>query len=147
MASLGPDGYWKISETCRPGRSFVLQVGIDKSHLNSLMQRVKEAYVRFASIPFYSDISNALEQFVLVSSIHGTDSIEGGTLTEEEIKQVFESTNTFVTNKEQRLRILNLKNAYSFAENLIEDKNFGQLNSLSFYVSTSIYRRRYPKIT
>lgn len=117
------EGYLKISEVCRPGKAFIFQIGIDLPRLNPLLQRVKEAYARFSSLPLAANIASALEDIVLVSSIHGTNSIEGGLLTEAEVKNIIDSKNNFTSGEEQKKRILNLKAAYSYAEHLIEEKN------------------------
>ena len=43
--------YLKIHEICRPGRDFVFQIGIDRSRLDVLAQRVTEAFRRFQNMP------------------------------------------------------------------------------------------------
>lgn len=47
------------------------------------MQRVKDAHDRFIALPL-SQVANRLEHEVVVSSIFGANTIEGGTLSEEE---------------------------------------------------------------
>ena len=77
------------------------------------MQRVRDASLRFDSVPMVNEIAMRLEKEVVVSSIYGTNTIEGGIQTEEEIEVIISSE---VSNNEEAKRILNLKNAYNEAE-------------------------------
>ena len=69
-------------ETARSG-FFTFQMGIDSVKVSMPLQRVTDAQKRFLSSPL-SQVAERLEQEVLVSSIFSTNTIEGGTLTEEE---------------------------------------------------------------
>ena len=126
------EGHLKIPETCRPGRDFVFQIGIDKSRLDGLVKRVTEAYTRFESMPIVAGVANSLEEIVLVSSIHGTNKVEGGLLNEDEVREVIiESGGKFVSAEEQKRRILNLKRAYEYTENLISQQPESPLRRLA----------------
>ena len=58
---------------------------------------------------------------MLVSSIHGTNKVEGGLLSEAEVKQIIEHDASVISSDNEKRRVLNLKNAYDYAENTIEN--------------------------
>ena len=104
--------------THRSGK-FVFQPGIDMEKLQPTLDRVLDAHERFTDIPAIPDIVSQLIDIVLVSSIHGTDTIEGGSLSEDETKRILDSDLEKV--KEQReQRVVNLKKAYEFVDSLSE---------------------------
>ena len=103
----------KRVETARLG-PFTFQVGADPNEASMPLQRVTDAQKRFLSSPL-SQVANRLEQEVLVSSIFSTNTIEGGTLTEEETKKALDLDPTRVQAEEQR-RAVNIKTAYEIAE-------------------------------
>ncbi|MFC1747972.1 Fic family protein [Pseudomonadota bacterium] len=100
-------------ETDRSG-PFTFQVGVEMASLESLLLRVGDAHKRFKTSPL-SQVANRLEKEVVVSSIFGTNSIEGGTLSMEETEDALELNPTQVQDIEQR-RATNLKNAYEMAQ-------------------------------
>ena len=100
-------------ETDRFG-PFTFQIGVDMATLESLLLRVDDAHKRFKSSPL-SQVAHRLEKEVVVSSIFGTNSIEGGTLSVEETEEALDLTPTQVQDIEQR-RAINLKNAYELAQ-------------------------------
>jgi hypothetical protein len=75
-------------ETLRFG-VFKFQLGIEfeNTDFKLLYQRVSDAQDRFVASPL-SSIAERLEKEVIVSSIFGTDTIEGGELTEQETAEV-----------------------------------------------------------
>lgn len=99
-------------ETYRSG-VFTFQVGVDMDRIQPLLQRVADAHSRFASVPILPDVANQLEREVVVSSVFGTNTIEGGTLTEEETAVVIGSG---VAKGEKEQRALNIRQAYTRAE-------------------------------
>lgn len=101
-------------ETHRSG-IFTFQLGCALSQLLPLIDKGNYGQRLFASLPLLPDIAAKLEKETLLSSIHGTDTIEGGTLTEDEILQVIESAPE-ITQEEHKRRIRNLTEAYRFAE-------------------------------
>lgn len=103
-----------IVETHRSG-VFTFQVGLDLTRLQPLIDKINYGHRLFSSLPLLPDIASQLEKETLLSSIHGTDTIEGGTLTEDEILQVIESIPE-ITQEEHKCRISNLAQAYRFAE-------------------------------
>jgi len=62
-----------------------------------------------------SHVANRLEQEVLVSSIFSTNTIEGGTLTEEETRDALDLDPAQVQAEEQR-RAMNIRTAYDIAQ-------------------------------
>ena len=108
-------------ETSRFG-SFTFRVGVDQREAAMLLQRVADAQVRFLSSPL-SQVANRLEQEVLVSSIFSTNTIEGGTLTEEETKEALDLDPAQVQAKEQR-RAVNIKTAYDIAQKSAQDPHW-----------------------
>lgn len=101
-------------ETNRSG-IFTFQIGVDLNAIQPLIDKVNYGHRLFSSLPLLPDIAAQLEKETLLSSIHGTDTIEGGTLTEDEILQVIESTPETSQEEHQR-RISNLSQAYQYAE-------------------------------
>jgi Fic family protein len=100
-------------ETDRFG-PFTFQLGVDMPSLDSLLLRVNDAHKRFKTSPL-SQVASRLEKEVVVSSIYGTNSIEGGTLSVQETEQALDLTPDQVKDIEQR-RAINLKNAYELAQ-------------------------------
>ncbi|MDQ1277976.1 MAG: hypothetical protein QG555_1018 [Thermodesulfobacteriota bacterium] len=116
-----PDDIRERVETSRFG-PFTFQVGVDEREVEMLLQRVADAQVRFLSSPL-SQVANRLEQEVLVSSIFSTNTIEGGTLTEEETKDALALDPAQVQAKEQ-LRAVNIKTAYDLAQKTAQNPDW-----------------------
>ena len=100
-------------ETRRFG-PFRFCLGVDGTALLPLYQRVLDAHERLNASPL-SQVARQLEREVVASSIFGTNSIEGGTLSEEETRQALELDPAQVQEEEQ-LRAVNLKAAYDVAQ-------------------------------
>jgi Fic family protein len=100
--------------TARSGH-FTFHIGVDITALTPLMDRVNDAKDRFNSVPLVPDFVNRLENHVLVSSIHGTDTIEGGTLSTRQVEENIALPPEKVKEETQK-RIVNLKAAYKMAE-------------------------------
>jgi len=107
-----PPGILRI-ETQRFG-PFVFQMGADQAALAVALQRVEDAHERFVASPL-AQVANQLEREVVVSSIFGTNTIEGGTLSEEETAAALQLDPAQAQEIEQR-RALNLKAAYDRAQ-------------------------------
>lgn len=60
----------------------LFEIGVDPDQLRLTMQRVEDAHARFAHSPL-AQVANKLEREVIASSIYGTNTIEGGALTED----------------------------------------------------------------
>lgn len=108
----------RLVETSRFG-PVTFQIGVDEREAEILLQRVADAQLRFLSSPL-SQVANRLEQEVLVSSIFSTNTIEGGTLTEEETKDALDIDPAQVQAEEQR-RAVNIKTAYDLAQDSAQD--------------------------
>ena len=115
------DDIKKRVETLRFG-PFTFQVGVEHREAAMLLQRVADAQARFLSSPL-SQVANRLEQEVLVSSIFSTNTIEGGTLTEEETKDALNLDPAQVQAEEQR-RAVNIKTAYDIAQKSAQVPNW-----------------------
>jgi hypothetical protein len=87
-------------ETDRFG-PFVFQLGFIVGDVTLALQRVEDAHERFVVSPL-SQVANRLEQEVVVSSVFGTNTIEGGTLSEDETARVVSSIPAEVKPSEQR---------------------------------------------
>ena len=105
--------------THRSGK-FIFQPGIDIQELQPTLDRVRDAHERFTGIPTVPDVVSKLVDIVLVSSIHGTDTIEGGGMSEDEIKRILGSDLENVREQREQ-RIVNLKKAYEFVDSLSEN--------------------------
>lgn len=100
-------------DTARNG-PFTFQVGVDGVAVETLLLRINDAHQRFKGSPL-AQVANRLEKEVVVSSIFGTNSIEGGTLTEEETLQAVDLPPAAVQDIEQR-RARNLSEAYKLSQ-------------------------------
>ena len=118
MNQTDPDPAYIKVETHRSG-PFVFQIGLDMGLLQPLLDRVKDAQQRFSSMPILPDIATSLEREVLVSSIYGTNTIEAGTITEQETAAALDLEPGQVKLEEQR-RVSNIKQAYLRAENFAQ---------------------------
>jgi cytochrome P450 len=80
-----------------------------------LLQRVEDAHAALRRVRSLSQVANRLEQEVMVSSVFGTNTIEGGTLTEEETASALALDPRQVQAVEQQ-RALNIKAAYDLSQ-------------------------------
>ena len=117
MALEIPDHVMRV-ETARFG-PFNLQVGTDSSAIESVFLRVSDAHKRLEGSPL-AQVANHLEKEVVVKSIFGTNSIEGGTLSEQETEAAIELDPANVQDIEQR-RAINIKAAYDLSQNAATD--------------------------
>ncbi len=78
-------------ETARFG-PFTFQVGVNAADIVTLQLRVEDAHRRFISSPL-SQVASQLERETTASSVFGTNTIEGGDLTEEETATVLQNEN------------------------------------------------------
>lgn len=97
---------------------FVFQAGVDIQSLQALIDRVEDAHKRFSSVPLIPDVMNMLENEVLASSVHGTNAIEGGTLSAKETAEALDLSLEQVKKDEER-RVINIREAYQLAENFV----------------------------
>jgi len=93
---------------------FVFQVGIEPEQVALLLQRVEDAHERFVASPL-AQVANQLEREVLVGSVFGTNTIEGGTLSEDETASALTLDPALVKEVEQR-RAVNIKAAYDLSQ-------------------------------
>lgn len=107
-----PDCLLRV-ETDRFG-PFTFQVGVDLEELVVPLQRVEDAHELFIKTPL-NQVASQLEKEVVVSSVFGTNTIEGGTLSEAETARVLQLDPAEVKETEQR-RAVNIKAAYDFAQ-------------------------------
>lgn len=110
-ANLGD--FMRRVETDRFG-PFVFQAGIEPVEVELSLQRVEDAHERFIASPL-AQVANQLEREVVVSSVFGTNTIEGGTLTEDETASALELDPAQVKEVEQR-RAVNIKAAYDLSQ-------------------------------
>jgi len=99
-------------ETDRFG-PFTFQLGIDFPSLETLFLRVSDAHERFRDSPL-AQVANRLEKEVIATSVYGTNSIEGGTLSEEETQLALDLNPADIQDVEQR-RAVNIKAAYGLS--------------------------------
>ena len=111
-----PKNFPEISrriETDRFG-PFVFQLGLAAADIDLALHRVEDAHQRFVASPL-AQVANRLEKEVVVSSVFGTNTIEGGTLTEDETAGALALDPGQVQEVEQR-RALNIKAAYDLSQ-------------------------------
>lgn len=93
---------------------FLFQMGVVKAEVASAILRVEDAHARFVASPL-AQVANRLEKEVVVSSVFGTNTIEGGTLTEDETASALALDPGQAREVEQR-RALNIKAAYDLSQ-------------------------------
>ena len=106
-------GITRRVETDRFG-PFLFQMGIVTAEVASALLRVEDAHARFVASPL-AQVANRLEKEVVVSSVFGTNTIEGGTLTEDETASALALDPGQAREVEQR-RALNIKAAYDLSQ-------------------------------
>lgn len=94
--------------------SFVFDPGIIAADMVLALQRVEDAHERFVASPL-AQVANRLEKEVVVSSVFGTNTIEGGTLSENETASALALDPAQVQEVEQR-RAINIKAAYDLSQ-------------------------------
>lgn len=100
-------------ETDRFG-PLVFQMGVALTEVEAALLRVEDAHARFVASPL-AQVANRLEKEVVVSSVFGTNTIEGGALTEDETASALSLDPGQVQKVEQR-RALNIKAAYDLSQ-------------------------------
>lgn len=93
---------------------FVFEIGIEVTQAKLALQRVEDAHERFVASPL-SQVANQLEREVVVSSVFGTNTIEGGTLSEDETATALALDPAQISEIEQR-RAVNIKAAYDLSQ-------------------------------
>lgn len=93
---------------------FEFQLGLNAADLDLALHRVADAHERFAASPL-SQVASLLEKEVVVSSVFGTNTIEGGTLSEDETASALALDPGQVQAVEQQ-RALNIKAAYDLSQ-------------------------------
>ncbi|SFL86849.1 Fic family protein [Nitrosomonas communis] len=93
---------------------FVFEVGVEAARIKLALQRAEDTHDRFIASPF-SQVANQLEREVVVSSVFGTNTIEGGKLSEDETANALMLDPTQVKEIEQR-RAVNIKAAYDLSQ-------------------------------
>jgi len=101
-----------VVDTARFG-PFTFRVGVDAALVETPFLRVSDAHDRFHASPL-AQVADRLEKEVVASSVFGTNSIEGGALSEEETQLALDLDPASVQDIEQR-RALNIKAAYDLA--------------------------------
>ena len=108
-------------ETLRSG-VFKLQIGLKQEDVALLYHRVEDAQNRFKDSPL-SHVAGSLEKDVVVNSVFGTNTIEGGTLTVEETEAALSLSPEQIQNMEQQ-RAYNLKQAYDFIKQVSVEEDW-----------------------
>ncbi len=101
---------------------FLFQMGFDTAEIHLIFQRVLDAQERFKKLPL-SNVAIKLEKEVIAGSIYGTNTIEGGTLTEEETERIL-SLPPEAISKEEEVRAVNIKRAYDLALTAAQNKGW-----------------------
>jgi cell filamentation protein, protein adenylyltransferase len=131
-----------IVETRRSG-NFKFQVGIEDEVIQPLADRVWDAQKRFSSMPILPDVATKLEQDVLVSSVFGTNTIEGGELSEEETKELL--IEGYDAKNEHEKRVTNIKEAYEIAEGfanlILDDDSTGTAINIKEVMLTDLHEK------
>lgn len=108
-------------ETDRFG-PFIFQPGFAAADVELALHRVADAHERFVASPL-SQVANRLEKEVVVSSVFGTNTIEGGTLSEDETASALALDPRQVQAVEQQ-RALNIKAAYDLSQVVAADSGW-----------------------
>lgn len=112
MQKLISQDYSNLSKRVKTDRfgSFEYAIGLDSQHILLALLRVEDAHERFIASPL-SQVANQLEREVVVSTVFGSNTIEGGALSESETEAALQLDPQQVKEIEQR-RAINIKAAY-----------------------------------
>jgi hypothetical protein len=110
-----PSDFGSLSRRVETDRfdPFLFQVGIEPAKIEALRPRVEDAHERFIASPL-AQVVNQSEREVLVSGMYGTNTIVGGTLTEDETNSALALNPAKIEEVEQR-RALDIKAAYDLS--------------------------------
>jgi len=100
-------------ETSRFG-PFTFLVGVDERSIQTLLLRVGDAHARFIGSPL-AQVASRLEREVMVTSVFGTNTIEGAELSEEETGAALDIDPKKVQAVQQR-RVTNIRDAFELAQ-------------------------------
>jgi Fic family protein len=103
-------------ETARFG-PFTFRVGVNAGSIETAFLRVSDAHERLQGSPL-AQVASRLEREVVATSVFGTNSIEGGTLSEDETRSALDLDPAGVRGIEER-RVLNIKAAYVLASQAV----------------------------
>lgn len=92
---------------------FTFQVGADLAALEAPLVRAEDAWRRFSASP-RAQVAARLQREVLVQSVYGTNTIEGGELSEEETGRALDLAPALVQ-AEQDVRVRNISAGYALA--------------------------------
>lgn len=101
---------------------FKLQLGLSHKGIEIILQRVQDAQARFRVSPLAS-VATQLEKEVVVRSVFGTNTIEGGELSEQETEQALLLSPEQIQNIQQQ-RALNIKSAYDYVREISVTDNW-----------------------
>lgn len=101
---------------------FKFQLGLSCSEIELMLQRVQDAQDRFRVSPL-SSVATQLEKEVSVSSVFGTNTIEGGELSEQETERALLLSPEEIQNIQQQ-RALNIKSAYDYIRTVSVSENW-----------------------
>jgi len=101
---------------------FKFQLGLSRDRIEIILRRVQDAQDRFRVSPLAS-VATQLEKEVVVSSVFGTNTIEGGELSEDETEQALLLSPEQIQNIQQQ-RALNIKNAYEYIKEVSVSKDW-----------------------
>jgi len=108
-------------ETARFG-PFTFQVGVGAAAVETALLRVGDAHQRFQGSPL-AQVAGQLEREVVTTSVFGTNSIEGGTLSEQETQEALDLDPSGVQDLERR-RVLDIKAAYDLAGRTVTEADW-----------------------
>ena len=115
------------SAQCKFSRNF------DESLLRDKLLRVKALHIG-NQLPILPQYADKLEKDVIMKSIHGTAGIEGNPLSEEEVKEILEKSDTEKLLKDTEREISNLQLAYKALKNTKIEKENYRLNNVDIKV-------------
>ena len=102
-------------ETFKQGPfTFRLGLDLDTLDLRLLLTEIRVAHDLFCKLTLGPEVLNQLQNDVTVSSVYGTNCIEGGLLTEEQTRRTIQLDEAEIQELEQR-RAFNLKKAYDYS--------------------------------
>lgn len=107
-----------VVKTDRSG-DFCFRIGLDMTVIQPLIERVEDAHALFAMLPMPPQIVREFEREVMVSGVFGTNTIEGGTMSEREIGEFFRKyihVENITAGRERR--VVNLKRAFEYVDRL-----------------------------
>lgn len=103
---------------------FVFSLNYDTKEIGNLLTEARILYAGIADIPIVPQYAVNFNEDLLVSSVHGTDAIEGNPMSEEEVKDLILHEKSKKQNINWELRIKNISTLYKLIMSMFSPESY-----------------------